>query len=111
MLNKVFLIKLFHTFMFIFMWTCLIYILYGGITKTFNWLLLMAIGTIFLEGIALILNGWRCPLTTLAEKYGAKNGSITNIFLPAIITRDVFKFSAMLFFAELVLLGVRYFVL
>ena len=90
---------------------CLIYILYGGITKTFNWILLIVIVAIFVEGIALLLNKWRCPLTTLAEKYGAEKGSVTDIFLPPVIARNVFKVSTVLFAAELVLLGIRYFIL
>jgi len=62
---------------------CLLYIIYAGVTKTLNWILLIAVIAIFIEGIALILNDYRCPLTTLAEKYGAEKGSVTDIFLPA----------------------------
>ena len=89
---------------------CLLYILYAGVTKTFNWVLFMAIVTIFIEGRVLILNKWRCPLTSLAEKYGADNGSVTGMFLPGVIARNVFKIAIVLFPAELVLLGIRYFI-
>ncbi len=109
MFNRVFFIKLFHTLIFFFMSACLLYILYAGVTKTFNWILLIAVIAIFIEGIALILNKWRCPLATLAEKYGAENGSVTDIFLPTWIARNVFIVSIILFSAELVLLGFRYF--
>jgi hypothetical protein len=85
------------------------YILYSGITRTFNWVLLIAIIAILIEGLALLLNNGRCPLTTLAEKYGAENGSVTDIFLPNWIARNVFTVSIILFSAELVLLGFRYF--
>jgi hypothetical protein len=88
---------------------CLLYIIYAGVTKTLNWILLIAVIAIFIEGIALILNKYRCPLTTLAEKYGAEKGSVTDIFLPAWIARHVFTGSIILFFSELVLLGFRYF--
>ena len=27
-------------------------------------------------------NGFRCPLTDLAERYGAEHGSVTDIYLP-----------------------------
>ncbi len=90
---------------------CLLYILYAGVTKTFNWVLLMAIVAIFIEGIVLILNKWRCPLTSLAEKYGADKGSVTDMFLPGVIARNVFKIAIVLFPVELVLLGIRYFIL
>lgn len=88
---------------------CLLYILYAGVTKTFNGILLIAVIAIFIEGTALILNKWRCPLATLAEKYGAESGSVTDIFLPAWIARHVFVISAVLFVAGLVLLGFGYF--
>ena len=88
---------------------CLMYILYSGITRTFNWVLLIAIIAILIEGLALLLNNGRCPLTTLAEKYGAENGSVTDIFLPKVIARNLFRVSLLLFIAELVLLGFRYF--
>lgn len=108
--NKIFFIKLFHTFIFVFMVACLVYIFYSGVTKIFNWILFLAIIAILIEGIALMLNKWRCPLTTLAEKYGAEKGSITDMFLPAIISRNVFKITIVLFPAELVFLGIRYFI-
>ncbi len=92
------------------MLACLLYILYAGVTRTFNRVLLLAIAAIFIEGAALILNKWRCPLTTLAEKYGAEKGSVADIFLPAIIARNAFKWSTVLFTAELILLGIRYFI-
>ena len=110
MTNKIFFIKSIHTIIFFFMWVCLLYILYCGITKTFNWALLLAIGAIFIEGFALLLNHGRCPFTTLAEKLGAEKGSVTDIFLPQWMARNVFRFSTILFTMELVLLAFRYFV-
>jgi hypothetical protein len=89
---------------------CLLCILYAGVTATFNWLLLIAMVAIFIEGGALILNRWRCPLTTLAEKYGAEKGSVADIFLPKMVARNAFKWWTVLFAAELVLLGIRYFI-
>ncbi len=107
--NKLLLIKSLHTIIFFFMIICLFYILYCSITKTYNWLLLVAIGAISLEGIALILNNWRCPMTTLAERLGAEKGSVVDIFLPQWISRHVFRASTVLFAAELALLAFRYF--
>ena len=48
-------------------------------------------------------------LPTLAEKYGAKKGSIADIFMPKIIADNLFKWTPFLFAGELVLVGVRYF--
>ena len=109
MLNKIFFIKSIHTAIFVFMSACLLYILYCGITKTYNWALLLAISAIFIEGLALLLNHGRCPLTTLAEKSGAEKGSVTDIFLPQWMARNVFRLSTVLFTVGLVLLAFRYF--
>ena len=34
-------------------------------------------------------NGFVCPLTPLAERYGAERGSVTDIFLPDVIARNL----------------------
>ena len=88
---------------------CLFYILYCGITRTYNWLLLAAILAVLIEGLALLLNKGRCPFTTLAEKHGAEKGTVTDIFLPDWISRNVFRISTVLFSVELILLAFRYF--
>ena len=110
MLNRIFFIKLVHTFIFVFMAACLAFILYSGITRTFNWVLLLALIAILVEGIALLFNKGRCPLTSLAERCGAEKGTITDLFLPKVIARNIFKVSLWLFIAELGLLSIRYFI-
>ncbi|MBN1223916.1 MAG: hypothetical protein JXB23_11770 [Candidatus Aminicenantes bacterium] len=52
-------IKLFHTAIFVFMTVCTGYIIYCGITGSRNWVLLVTIGFIFLEGLVLLLNKFR----------------------------------------------------
>ena len=88
--------------------SCVIYVLYSGITKRYNWTLLVAIGAILIEGLALILNHWQCPLTGLAKKYGYKRGSVTDMFLPAWFAPRVFPVCATLFTIGLVLLVLNY---
>jgi hypothetical protein len=34
------------------------------------------------ETVVFAGNGFRCPLTGLAERYGAEKGSVTDIYLP-----------------------------
>ena len=103
------LLKWFHSLLAFFMLACLFYILYAGVTSTFNIILLIAIATILIEGAAISLNKCQCPLTSLAEKYGAKKGSVSDIFMPEIMARNLFKWSPFVFGAELILLGVRHF--
>ena len=102
------LLKWLHSAIAFFMLGCLIYILYAGVTATFDIALLVAVGTILIEGAAIGLNKWRCPLTTLALKLGDERGSVADLFLPDIIARNLFKYSPWVFAAELLLLGVRY---
>lgn len=106
--NKVFFIKSIHTILFLLMSSCIIYVLYCGITKTYNWILLLAIGFVLLEGIVLIVNHCQCPLTNLAKKYGDEKGTVTDMFYPKWFVPHVFRFSTVLFFIGLVLLVVNY---
>ena len=106
--KKVFVVKFIHSTLFWLMVFCLFYILYCAISRIYDWTLLTAIGIIIIEGLSLVFNHWRCPLTTLAEKYGAENGAVTHIFLPKLCSRYVFKFSMVLFTIEIVWLGIGY---
>lgn len=110
MLNRVFLIKSIHSLIFFFMLASLLYILYAGLAGVFNWLLVIALAAILIEGIVLIFNNWKCPLAALAEKLGAEKGSVVDIFLPAIVARNSIKWFTALFAAEVALLGIRYFI-
>ncbi len=107
--KKIFTIKFIHSVIFVFMVACLAYILFCAIVKRYDWTLLVALAAIFIEGLALLLNRWRCPLTSLAEKYGAASGAVTDIFLPGWLTRHTFKISTALVIIELIWLAWGYF--
>jgi len=107
--NKLFLIKFTHSVIFWWQAACLAYLLYAGVTRTFNIWVLIAVLSIFLNGLLLLINNGRCPFTTLAEKQGAAKGSVTDIFLPDCIARNIFRVSFPFFIGELILLAVRYF--
>jgi hypothetical protein len=107
--NKVFVIKFVHSVIFLFMVACLFYILYCAIARRYDWTLLAALILAFIEGAALVLNRGRCPLTSLAEKYGAVDGSVTGIFLPGWLARYTFKISMVLVAVEIIWLAWGYF--
>jgi hypothetical protein len=110
MLNKkVFLIKSIHLSLFIFMAICLFYILYSCFIRTYDWTLLTAMVVILINGLAIVLNHGRCPLTTLAEKYGAENGAVTHLIVPMFCARYVFKFFTVLFAVEVIWLSIGHF--
>jgi len=76
---------------------CVVYTLYAGLTKASGWYPYLAIGLVCAEGAALFLNRGRCPLTTLALRYGAGRGSVTDIFLPGWAAARVFPVCTGLF--------------
>ena len=107
--KKLFIIKFIHSLIFWWQIGCLVYIVYAGITRTFNIILLVAICSILLNGLLLLLNKGRCPFTTIAEGQGAKKGSVTDIFLPDCVARNIFRVTFPFFILELILLAVRFF--
>lgn len=107
--KKVIFVKSVHLSLFILMCLSLFYVLYCAIVRIFDWTLFTAMAVILIDGLSIVLNRGRCPLTVLAEKYGARDGSVTNIILPAWASRYVFKFFTVFFAIELVWLGLGYF--
>ncbi len=107
--RRLFLIKSVHSVIFWWQVGCLAYLLYAGLTRTFSVIVLIAVVSIVLDGVLLLLNNGRCPFTTLAESQGAERGSVTDIFLPDCVARNIFRVSFPFFIAELVLLAVRHF--
>ena len=105
----VFVVKLVHSAIFFFVVACLGYILYCVIARRYDWTLLVALSVVCLEGLVILVNRGKCPLTGLAEKYGAASGTVTDIFLPAWFTRYVFRIAVIVVIIELTLLGVGYF--
>jgi hypothetical protein len=107
--NKIVVVKLVHSVIFFFMVACLCYILYCAITRTYDWTLLVTLGAICLEGLVLLLNRGKCPFTDLAEKYGAADGAVTDLFLPMWCARHTFRVSTTIFIIELIWLAWSYF--
>lgn len=88
------LIKIIHTIIWAVMVAAILYILYCGLTNQFNLLLWISIGLIFLEGLALLLNKWSCPLTSIAAKYTPDRTDNFDIYLPIFLakyTKPVFS--------------------
>jgi hypothetical protein len=107
--TRITILKVVHSVIFWIMVACLLYILYCAIARRYDWTLVAAVGFILVEGLALAVNRFRCPLTTLAERWGAGHGAVTDLFLPGWLARNTFKLSTVLFIIELVWLAVGYF--
>ena len=83
--RSIFVIKLLHSFIYLFMSACIAYLYVAALTRTFDWKLWLASGAITLELITLLLSGRRCPLTLLALRLGDATGNdlIADRLLPS----------------------------
>ena len=75
-------IKLVHTLIFWILSLCVLYALYSGVAGRITVWTWVAVGLLVLESTVLVVSGWTCPLTILAEQRGAVRGSVADIFLP-----------------------------
>ena len=48
-----------------------------------------ALGIALAECAVFAANGFVCPLTPMAERYGARRGSVSDIFLPDLVARNL----------------------
>lgn len=85
----------------------LLALLYEGVVGRISIVSWIAVGLFLVEGGILIANGWRCPLTSIAERLGAARGRVTDLFLPAWIADRAFQIYGALFALGLVLFLVR----
>lgn len=46
-------------------------------------------GLVAIESAVFVANRGVCPLTPLAERHGASNGSVSDIFLPDVVARTI----------------------
>ena len=88
MSKKLLCIKLIHTIICVFFVLVIFYILFAGIFNTINVYTFIAIGLVVIEGLILLLFGWRCPFTVLGEKYTDNNEIGFDIFLPEWIAKN-----------------------
>jgi hypothetical protein len=83
-------IKLLHTVIFWILSACVGYSLYCGIVGRIGVWTWIAVGLLAAESIVLAVSGWTCPLTLLAERQGAAQGSVADIFLPKALADRIF---------------------
>ena len=100
-------IKLVHTAIFAVLSTCVLYVLASGVVDHITLWTWWAIAAIVAEGIVLLMNGGRCPLTAVAEQLGAATGSVSDIFLPKWFADRIFPICGTLFLIGCALIAVR----
>jgi len=75
-------IKTIHTLAWVSIESCVLYLLYAGFAGHTGKRAGIAGAVVAAETLIFAGNGFRCPLTKLAERYGAQSGSVTDIYLP-----------------------------
>jgi len=75
-------VKLVHTLVWFSIECCMIYVLWAGFRRRSGRRAAIAAGVVASESLVFAANGFRCPLTQVAERVGAERGSVTDIYLP-----------------------------
>jgi hypothetical protein len=100
-------VKLVHTAIFAALSACVLHVLVSGAFGRITPLTWYAMAAIVVEGFVLLVNGGRCPLTAVAERLGATDGSVSDIFLPKWFADRIFPICGTLFVIGCALVGVR----
>jgi hypothetical protein len=82
-------VKSVHTLAFLIIQSCIVYLLYAGLRRRTDRSAAIAATVALGESAIYAGNGFRCPLTGLAERLGAEKGSVTDIFLPRWLAANV----------------------
>jgi hypothetical protein len=103
----IFHIKLIHTLIFWVLSACVVFSLFSSISGYITIWTWVAVALVLVESVVLIVSGWTCPLTLLAEHLGTKQGSVADIFLPKWFADRIFPICGTTFGVSLLVLLVR----
>ncbi len=82
-------VKGFHTFVWFLIEAAVLYIVGAGLRGRTDRRVAIAGAIVATETLVFAANGFHCPLTAVAESLGAKDGSVTDIYLPPVIARNL----------------------
>jgi len=82
-------VKAVHTLAWFSIEACMVYVLYAGFARRSDRRAGIAAGVVAAESLIFAGNGFRCPLTQVAERLGAQHGSVTDIYLPKWFARNL----------------------
>jgi hypothetical protein len=95
-------IKTVHTVAFS-IGSCLGYLAYSGLTKRSDRRAAIAGAVVTGEALVYAANGFRCPLTDLAERLGSEHASVADIYLPRWLEAHLPQITGPIFAGALVL--------
>ena len=81
-MDKLTIIKIIHTGIWVFFNVVLFYLFYAVITNKIDEWVWICIGLILMEGLVLLLFKKMCPITVIARKYSDSTKDNFDIFLP-----------------------------
>lgn len=105
---KLTIVKCVHTVIYIVMASATIYVFVSGVTGRRDSLLLVAATLVAIEGVIFFTNGMKCPLTTMAQRYGDPSGHVGDTLFPEACTRYTFRVFGGLYAVGLLLLGLSH---
>lgn len=97
-----------HTAVYLVMVSAIGILLAAGTTGYADPWLWVALALLACETVVFVGNGFACPLTALAVRYGAETGCAFDTFLPERVTRYTFRFFGSLMAIGLLLLALRW---
>jgi hypothetical protein len=80
--NKLLIVKIIHTIIWLFFNVVIFYLLYAVIINKIDIWVWICIGLVLLEGLVLLFFKMFCPLTIIARKYSNSTKDNFDIFLP-----------------------------
>jgi len=105
--DKLLIIKLLHTVVWLFFVSIIFYVLYSGISNNINLFTWISIGLVVGEGIVLLVFKMFCPITVLARKYSDSTKDNFDIFLPNWLARHNKVIFTLIFLLGLIFVLVR----
>lgn len=82
-------VKTVHTVAWLSIESCLLAVLYAGFSGRAGRRTAIAAAVVTGETLIFAASGFRCPLTIVAERLGAERGSVTDIYLPRWLARNL----------------------
>jgi hypothetical protein len=104
--QRLVLVRAVHTAIYVVMAGSVFALLYAGLFGARGAWLWGALALAGVETVIFVGSGMKCPMTAMAEKYGAKAGADT--FMPERITRHTLRFFGPLLVISLLLLAARW---